>query len=212
MEDAFIGTIFMWPLSWAPVGYAFCQGQAIAVNENQALYSLIGNMYGGNSTNFNLPDLSGRFPLGAGTDAHGNPHTLAQHGGAFQTAVITSNNLPLHSHALSSAGSATASGTATVTINGVNGLGDQPLPGGNYISGDSTANATPFTSPASSPTLSPLASATGSVSNIKLTISDISGAVQPGGGIAKPVPLAVVQPYLNINFIIALTGVYPPRP
>ncbi|MES2279443.1 MAG: tail fiber protein [Bacteroidota bacterium] len=211
MEDAFIGTIFMWPLSWAPVGYAFCNGQAIAVNQYQALYSLIGNMYGGDTANFNLPDLRGRFPLGAGTDALGIPHPLAQHGGSFQ-AAITGNNLPLHSHALSSTGSATASGTATVTINGVNSLGDQPLPGGNYISGDNSANATPFTSPATSPTLSPLASATGSVSNINLTISGISGAVQPGGGVAKPVPLAVVQPYLNINFIIALTGIYPPRP
>jgi microcystin-dependent protein len=185
MDDAFIGTIFMWPLPWAPDGYAFCLGQAIPVNQYQALYSLIGNMYGGNTTNFNLPDLRGRFPLGAGIDAQGMSHPLAQHGGAFQTAVITSDNLPLHSHVLSPTGSATASGTATVTINGVDSLGDKPLPGGNYISGDSTANATPFTSPASSPTLSPLAAATGSVSDINLTISNISGAVQPGGGIAS---------------------------
>jgi microcystin-dependent protein len=212
MEDAFIGTIFMWPLPWAPDGYAFCLGQAIPVNQYQALYSLIGNLYGGNSTNFNLPNLQGRFPLGVGVDVQGITHQLAQKAGSFQSPVINSNNLPLHTHNLSLTATGTASGT--VTINGVNSLGDQPYPGGNYISGDVTANATPFISPSAAPmpTLTPLASGTATLGGVTVNMTNSSGTVIPGGGVPTPAPLNVVPPFLAINFIIALKGVYPPKP
>ena len=63
--DAFIGTILPWPASFAPQGWAFCNGQSLPVSQNQALYSLIGNLYGGNSQSFNLPNLTGRFPVGS---------------------------------------------------------------------------------------------------------------------------------------------------
>lgn len=64
--DAFIGTILAWPLSWAPSGWMICAGQTIPILQNQALYALIATTYGGDGvSNFALPDLRGRFPIGA---------------------------------------------------------------------------------------------------------------------------------------------------
>ncbi|MBN1343651.1 MAG: tail fiber protein [Phycisphaerae bacterium] len=65
--DAWIGMIALWPVAWAPLGWAFCQGQLLQIAEHQALYALIGIQFGGNgTTTFALPDLRGRAPVGIG--------------------------------------------------------------------------------------------------------------------------------------------------
>ncbi len=65
--EAFIGTIMGWAPNFAPQGWAFCQGQILNIQQNTALFSLLGATYGGNGTqNFGLPNLAGRTPLGAG--------------------------------------------------------------------------------------------------------------------------------------------------
>ncbi|MFY7885859.1 MAG: phage tail protein, partial [Dolichospermum sp.] len=63
----YLGTIFLWPLSWVPEEFMFCNGQLLQVSQNQALFSLIGYTYGGDGhTTFALPDLRGRVPIGVG--------------------------------------------------------------------------------------------------------------------------------------------------
>jgi len=65
MSDPFIGEIKIWSFDWAPYGWALCQGQLLSIQQNTALFSLLGTQFGGNgTTTFGLPDLRGRVPLG----------------------------------------------------------------------------------------------------------------------------------------------------
>src|SRR3954465_7368963 len=90
MSDPFLGEIKLTAFNYPPKGWAFCNGQLLAINQNQALFSLLGTMYGGNGqTNFALPDLRGRTPISFGQNTIGsaggaefvtlNTQTMAQH-------------------------------------------------------------------------------------------------------------------------------------
>ena len=71
--DPFLGEIRLVPFTFAPKGWAFCAGQLLPINQNQALFALLGTTYGGNGrTTFALPDLRGRVPVGAGESAAGS--------------------------------------------------------------------------------------------------------------------------------------------
>ena len=112
--DFYIGTIFLWPIGYAPEGFLFCEGQQLPVNQYQALYALIGNRFGGQSpTNFNLPDFRGRVPMGKGFSSEiGVNINLAQVVGSART-PSSLQNLP-SSFVLNSS-QLQASGSITVT-------------------------------------------------------------------------------------------------
>jgi len=97
-QTQFIGEIKAVPFDYVPGGWAFCEGQLLPINQNQALYGLLGTTYGGNGvTNFALPDLRGRVPIGAG-QGNGLPnYTLGQQVGNGNP-TLTVANLPLHTH------------------------------------------------------------------------------------------------------------------
>jgi microcystin-dependent protein len=100
--DLYMGTIIVWPIGWAPEYFSLCQGQELLVNQYQAIYSLLGQTFGGNgSTTFKLPNLSGRTPIGAGIPPWtATPVQVAQtYGSSTGTIALTTNNLPPHSHA-----------------------------------------------------------------------------------------------------------------
>lgn len=110
-QDQFIGEIQIFAGNFAPRGWAFCNGQLLAINTNTALFSLLGTTYGGNgTTNFALPDLRGRVPV------HPNNSSIVQGqvAGTENNTLIVSN-LPAHTHA----------------INAVTTAGNQNLPTGN---------------------------------------------------------------------------------
>lgn len=90
--DPFIGEIRIFPLDWAPYGWHLCDGSALPVNQNAALYSLIGNAYGGNTASFNLPDLRGRAAV-----HFGNTVKVGTAGGT-ETVTLTANQVPPHTH------------------------------------------------------------------------------------------------------------------
>src|SRR5438046_8620390 len=93
MSDPFLGQITIFSFDFPPKGWALSNGQLLPINQNQALFSLLGTMYGGNGqTNFALPDLRGRVPIHAG-----NGHTLAENGGS-EAVTINSQTLPTHNH------------------------------------------------------------------------------------------------------------------
>ncbi len=101
MSNPFLGEIRAWGNSFAPRGWAFCQGQLLSIVQNTALFSLIGTYYGGNgTTNFGLPDLRGRAPLGYGTTPSGNVYDLGEQAGE-ETITLTSNTMPMHTHTIS---------------------------------------------------------------------------------------------------------------
>jgi len=99
MGQPYIGEIRMFAGSFAPVGWAFCDGALQAIADNQALFQLLGTTYGGDGvTTFALPDLRGRVPLHFGASAGTSTYTLAQTGGV-ESVILSLNQIPSHSHA-----------------------------------------------------------------------------------------------------------------
>jgi microcystin-dependent protein len=98
MAEPFLGQILLVPYNFAPKGWAFCQGQLLPIAQYTALFSLIGNTYGGDGeTNFALPDLRGRVALSSGQGPGQSNYNLGQTGGA-ETTTLTINQMPSHSH------------------------------------------------------------------------------------------------------------------
>lgn len=98
MSEPFLGEIIMFGGNFAPRGWALCDGQLLAISQNQALFAILGTTYGGDGrTTFGLPDLRGRSPLHEGQGPGLTPRTLGQRGGAEDTTLVV-NNLPAHNH------------------------------------------------------------------------------------------------------------------
>jgi microcystin-dependent protein len=103
MAEPFLSEIRLFSFNFVPKGWAMCDGQLLPINQNQALFSLLGTTYGGNGqTNFALPDLRARVPIHAGSG-----HTLGEAGGE-QAHTLTTVEMPTHVHAMN--GSTVASG------------------------------------------------------------------------------------------------------
>lgn len=95
MAQPYLGELRMFAGNFAPAGWMFCEGQTLAISENETLFNLIGTTYGGNGqSTFQLPDLRGRIPI-----HQGNGFTLAGTGGAEEI-TLTINQIPAHTHAL----------------------------------------------------------------------------------------------------------------
>ncbi|KAF7600151.1 MAG: phage tail protein [Candidatus Dactylopiibacterium carminicum] len=219
--DPFIGQIILWPVPWVPEGWHLCDGTELPIQQYQALYSLIGTRYGGNGqSTFKLPDLRNKFAQG--TMAMTQP---GQSGGSASTPVnltgqtsLSLANLPAHTHAAHFTGSAGGSASLEfdVTIPASTSAATASTPGSTLnlaatagpsskIFNDVTPNASlkPFkvTTTASLPT------PTGTIT------VDPAGQVSP-----TPLPISVQgnvatqPPFLTLNYIIALQGIYPPRP
>ncbi len=98
MSEPFVGEIRMFAGNFAPRGWAFCDGQLLAVSQNDALFSLLGTIYGGDGrTTFGLPDLRGRIPLHAGHGPGLSERRLGSKAGA-EKVTLTVNQMPSHSH------------------------------------------------------------------------------------------------------------------
>lgn len=98
MSEPFVGEIRMFAGNFAPRGWAFCDGQLLAVSQNDALFSLLGTVYGGDGrTTFGLPDLRGRIPLHQGTGPGLSARRLGSKFGA-ENETLTTNQLASHSH------------------------------------------------------------------------------------------------------------------
>src|SRR5215510_10914577 len=95
MAEPFLSEIRIFSFGFAPKGWALCNGQFLPINQNQALFSLLGTTYGGNGqTNFALPNIRGRVPI-----HQGNGHTLGEAAGSTSV-TINIQQLPTHLHAL----------------------------------------------------------------------------------------------------------------
>ena len=163
MSDPYIGEIRIFAGNFAPVNWAFCNGQLVQISENDALFSLIGTTYGGDGQNtFALPDLRGRLPLHTGPSA-----VIGQMAGVEQV-TLNISQIPAHTHSMSVSNDVP---TGSSPQNNFLGQAATKL----YRSGNpsTTLNA-------------------GSVG--------LQGGSQPHDN---------VQPFLCVNFIIALYGIYP---
>ena len=171
MSDPFIGMVRLVGFNFAPVGWALCQGQVLPISQNTALFSLIGTTFGGDGVqNFNLPDLRSRVAVGQGQGPGLSPYVQGQTGGQ-EGVVLTTQQVPAHSHTLMASGNVTT-----------------PSPG------PTLALGTPAAAVRMYGTGSPTPLAPSSIGNF--------------GGSA---PHENRQPFLGLNFIIALQGIFPSR-
>jgi len=200
--DPFLSQILLWSLNWAPQGWLSCDGTSLSVSQNNALYALIGNIYGGNTTNFNLPDFRGRVPLGYNPYA-GLPglsqYMLGAKGG-LETVTLNESNLAPHTHAANVSASA-----ISVTIKASSVAGTDNIPGTNnsttLAASMAGRSAGSFIYNNQTPTV---ALNTASTVTGGFTVANS----QTGGNVAHENR----QPYLVVNFIIATTGLFPSRP
>jgi len=169
MAEPFLSEIRIFSFSFAPKGWALCNGQFLPINQNQALFSLLGTTYGGNGqTTFALPNLQGRAP-----NHMGNGFTLGQAGG--ETAhTVTQSELPAHTHLLS----------ANMAVVDANNNATQGVPTGNYWANSGKSQ---YTTAASNAVMGPSA------------VTNVGGSQ----------PHLNMQPYLVLNFCIALQGIFP---
>jgi microcystin-dependent protein len=169
-SDPFVGQIAMVGFNFAPVGWAFCDGQLLSIAQNTVLFALLGTTYGGDGqTTFALPDLRGRVPIAFGQGPGLSLYQEGQSGGS-QSPTLNVNELPAHTHQFNPS---TSQGEQTTRYP----MNSYPAFGGYYAS---TANAQPMGA---------------------ATVAAVGGS-QPHNNI---------QPFLGINFIISLFGVFPAR-
>lgn len=98
MADPFVAEIRIFPFNFAPRGWAWCDGQLLPLSQNTALFSLLGTTYGGNGrSNFALPDLQGRVPIGEGQGPGLSLRGLGESGGS-DTVTLLESEIPSHTH------------------------------------------------------------------------------------------------------------------
>ncbi|AQR94494.1 phage tail protein [Clostridium saccharoperbutylacetonicum] len=224
--DPFLGQIMPWPIDWAPRGWALCNGQILQVTQNAALFSLLGNRFGGDGrTTFALPDLRGRVPVGMGTlTPNGNTYNLGTMSGTEIT-TLTPNNLPPHTHTFAtnatgnvalnniSIGVTTNVGTPAYNNNPpATDLSDVPGTGKCITQGKTDQGDL-------------LQMYTSNPPNITMSTTPVKGTVTVGGTATTTVNVSGTtgatglgqsfdnrQPYVVLNYIIATIGTYPTRP
>ena len=122
MSNPFIGEIISVGFDFAPQGWAKCDGQIMPIDQNDALFALIGTTYGGDGqSTFGLPDLRGRGPVHMG-QGPGLSNRIIGESGGVETVALTTNQIPAHSHPVAAATSFTSSSPA----------GSAPAPGATY--------------------------------------------------------------------------------
>jgi microcystin-dependent protein len=202
MSDPFLGEIRMAGFNFAPYGWAQCQGQTIAVSQNQALFSLLGVSFGGNGVStFQLPDLQGRSPVGMGQGLGLSAVTIGEQGGAENTQLLSSN-MPQHTH------TATVTGGGTVT--GAISIPATTATGNQSGSPSNTAVLGPCSITGHTGSLYSTGTPNTTLAPFNVSLQAAAPAVQnsiAGSGL----PFSLRNPYLGINFIIALQGVFPSR-
>jgi len=188
MAYPFIGQIQLFAGNFAPRGWSFCEGQLLPISQNTALFSILGTIYGGDGrTTFALPDLRGRAPISPGSGPGLSTRPLGQRSGS-PTNTLNATQLPAHTHIVT--GTTTKVSNADGTTNNPDG---KVLAVGKTVVDRSTSyNATIY----------------GDAANANMAANDVAVTVGNTGGSQ---PINNMQPYLAVNYIIALQGLFPSR-
>jgi microcystin-dependent protein len=181
--EGYISEVRMFAGNFAPMSWAFCQGQLMSIANYTALFALVGTTYGGDGqTTFGLPDLRSRVPIHNGQGAGLSSYQLGQMGGS-ESVTLTALNVGGHTHAVT--------GNAAIAV--ASGEGTTPLAVNNFPAGNGDAI---------------YATATDNSAMAPASLSGVTVAPQTPSG---NTPINTLQPYLAMNFIICLEGIFPSR-
>jgi microcystin-dependent protein len=191
--DAFVGEIRAFTYSFVPLGWLACNGQSVPVVQNQQLYAVIGNTYGGNTSAFNLPNLNGAAVVGAGIGPGLSSWTLGQTDGAESVALTSSAQLPPHTH--------TPTLETVLPINAQANTTAAPVANSSWLS-----RAAQITGPT---TNNPIPNFTRPVAGV-----DVDTTLHPVtvGTAGNGVTHENRQPYLTLVYCICTDGTWPPHP
>jgi len=198
--EPFLGEIRAVSFGFPPRGWAQCNGQLLPLNQNQALFSILGTTYGGDGrTTFALPDLRSRIPISFGV----NGPQLGQKGGATSV-TLNSTHVPAHTHTATFRSTSGVTPTASLSVQIHNSQGTQ--------------NQTPYeaylsVSPALSPGLEVVTSndtTLGAIGGVSASCGTVTPALS-FNSTGNSTPINLSPPYTVLNFIIALQGIYPSR-
>ena len=174
--EPFVGMLLLVPYTYAPRGWAFCQGQILSIAQYQTLFSLLGSNFGGDGvSSFALPDLQGRYPMGAGQYPGMPEYRIGGPGGAPYN-ELTVDDLPSHTHQLYGTAAAGSTNNPSDALPAVSMYGRDGV--NTYATGGAPTSMA----------------------------SNAIGNTGKGGAIENR------PPFLVMNYIIALDGIYPPRP
>lgn len=191
-SEPFIGQIQMVGFNFAPRGWATCDGQLLPIAQNQALFSLLGTIYGGDGrVTFALPDLRGRVAVHPGNGPGLSSYRLGDRGGA-ESVTLTATQMPSHTHAAT-----TTVSSISATLHGTNGSGDSATPEASSIASKSRTNI--YSSNA--PDVDLHADSISVEATVETSLTNTGGSQGHENR----------MPYLGINHVIALQGLFPSR-
>lgn len=196
--EGYIGEVRNFGGDFAPLGWSFCNGQSLSIAAYQALFVLIGTTYGGDGvTTFNVPDLRGRVAVGTG-QGPGLPNVILGEKAGAESVTLNLNNLPAHTHVVTPAKPSFAtsvSGAQATTHTPTTGLS---IAAAGYMAAGSFVENLGFNNETPTVKLNP-----GTVDLSSLTIANgATGSSQAHNN---------MQPYLTVNFIICIEGIFPSR-
>jgi microcystin-dependent protein len=181
--EGYIGEIRYFAATFAPRNWAYCDNSTLSIAQNTALFSILGTTYGGNGqTTFCLPDMRGRVAIGVGQSGGTSNYTEGELYGS-NTVTMTNSNLPSHNHTVASA-----------VIK---------LPADNSGSAPTSNPVGACFGPASTDDYNETATPG---AHMAMMVTNLSAAPSGGGQ-----PISIRQPYLGMNYVICLYGIFPSR-
>jgi microcystin-dependent protein len=200
MSEPYLGQIQSFAFAFNPRGWALCAGQQMNVQQNAALFALLGTYYGGNgSTTFNLPDLQGRVAIGQGQGPGLQNYPIGQKSGVA-SAAMTVAQMPAHSHTFTgSTGGLSLKASSQNGVQSVPGSGTPPA----YTLGSAVDDAGSLS----------IFLYTDAAPDITLNTGSSGGGGGTGsiGNTGGSQPISLMQPVLAINYCIATMGIFPTR-
>ena len=189
MADPFIGEIRIFGFNFAPQGWATCNGQLLSISQNTALFALIGTAFGGDGVStFALPNLQSRVPIHQGQGPGLSPYTIGQQAGV-ENVTLTAQQMPQHNHLVNCNGASTGKGGTVFDV----GTGQNPV--NNYPGLAASPASAVYSNVVST-------NNNGSNSTMNTNMLTLAGS---------NLPHTNLQPYLAVNFCIALVGIFPSR-
>jgi microcystin-dependent protein len=207
--DPYLSEVRIFAGSFAPLDFAICDGTAININQNVALFTLMGTTFGGDGqTTFELPNFQGRVAIGAGTGlglTSFNPGAII----GEETYNLNLSTIGNHNHPVSSSSplTVTLSGQITATMAVEDSTGNSDTAAGNFLAQEGSSSGLY----ADAPTTGAALNSASVILNTQALTVNYGGMTTVAAGAPAPVAVSNLQPFLVLNYIICVNGIFPSR-